>query len=1322
MPHRKIVLTYLLLFLVIPLLSNQTHTQTEELALHTLPVDLGISSGVSTILQDRIGFVWVGTFSGLYKYDGYNCTAYTHDPEDSNSLVSDKISALCEDDAGTLWVGTWVGLERFDRINGTFRHFTPNPKEIGVHEGNYVYSLYEDRNRVLWVGGLHGLYQFDSRTEKFIGIFHDGAPVDDITHSAVLVIYEDKEGGLWFGTRAGLQKYDPATGQFKHCLKDRDYEVLSIHQDNTGTLWLGTNVGLKVYDPREGTCATYNFYHEGKEQLFGTPNRITCVRAGAEPGLLRLETDQGLFSFDTRSKTFVRWNIDGGSLYTAERSGTLLLATGTGLKKFLRVRSPFREYSLGGSSCIAEVVGRDGILWTFGSGWRKFDTKAEQFVPYSFGGDRLYFVYELRRGGHMAFITKDGSYCIRDSLGRETFHLDRKWENLYRSLYCGCMTSKGYYVGGHQGGVFLFDPMTNDVSERFNLNQVITSIKEDRLGFLWAATIMGRLVRYDQTRGTWAEFIHEKNNPSSWCGKPVNWLHEDRKGNLWIATSYGMDEYDPATGSFSHFTEKDGLLSNNVRGVAEDDHGSIWVSTTKGISKLNPETGVFKNYDASYGFTPAGDFIWGGVAKGENGEMYVGGARGLIRFHPDSLHDNLFVPPIVITSVRIFNRPIPLSSPIHMSYDENVVSFEFVALSYVNPERNQYKYMMEGVDRDWVYSGIRRNVSYANLDPGEYTFRVRGSNNEGVWNDAGTSISIVITPPWWKTSWAYGLYVLAALGMLFALWNLQLRRVKMRHTLQMTQFEATKLHEVDELKSRFFANISHEFRTPLTLILGPVKQLAEDLDDKKAKVTLGVVHTNASRLLNLVNELLDFSRLESGKMKLQAASRNVVALVKVLLQSFCTHAERKRITLTFHSSEEEILVYLDKDKIDKILTNLLSNAFKFTPEGGRIEVCVARDDKEVSVRISDTGIGIPEGKLPLIFDRFYQVNSSHTQEQEGTGIGLSLTRELVELHKGKIDVESEEGRGTTFTVRLRLGKDHLRSEEICDLEKETAEPSNPEAGINLSKLEAANTTEPGKDLSTGKGKTVILIVEDNSDVRSYIRSNLAHDYRILEAKDGQEGWNLSTAQIPDLIVSDVMMPKINGFRLCNNLKSDERTSHIPVILLTAKATSQDKIEGFETGADEYIMKPFEPAELRARIRNLLEQRKRLHEHFRKHGFFDIKEEKITPVDQRFLEKVVAAITEHISDVTFGVEPLAECMAVSRSLLLKKLDALTGEPPIALIRRVRLEKAARLIEGGFGNISEVALEVGFNNPSYFAECFKKQFGDSPKEYQHLHLLP
>lgn len=542
----------------------------------------------------------------------------------------------------------------------------------------------------------------------------------------------------------------------------------------------------------------------------------------------------------------------------------------------------------------------------------------------------------------------------------------------------------------------------------------------------------------------------------------------------------------------------------------------------------------------------------------------------------------------------------------------------------------------------------------------------------------------------------------------------------------------TLLKSAQKIQNNFFANISHEFRTPLTLILGPVKQLIDTANNANSKEQLNLIYRSAKKLNRLVDELLDISKIESGEMKLSAAPLNLVVLANEICTSFYPLAERKKINFTVHIKEKIIIAFIDRNKFEKILNNVLSNAFKFTPEGGSVEVEIQNHpelvsgssvdieklkrvqlDSKVEISVRDTGIGIPTDHLDKIFDRFYQVDASQTREQEGTGIGLSLTKELIDLHKARIEVESEEGKGSTFKLIFPLGKDHLNPNEICELEPEKEQET---VSVLFDEFDERKD-EPKNDIKLSEKIEMpsLLIVEDNSDVRTYITKILGANYNICEATDGEDGFDKSIDKIPDLIISDIMMPKLDGFKLCNRLKNDARTSHIPIIMLTAKATLDDKLNGLEFGADDYIMKPFEASELKTRIKNLLEQRKRIHEHYYKNGFLYFDYDKITSQDQMFLRKLSSAIIDNISDSSFSVELLAETLAVSKSLLLKKTEALTGESPIELIKRIRLTKAAKLIENNFGNVTQVGLEVGFNNPSYFAECFKKQFGVAPSQY-------
>ena len=574
--------------------------------------------------------------------------------------------------------------------------------------------------------------------------------------------------------------------------------------------------------------------------------------------------------------------------------------------------------------------------------------------------------------------------------------------------------------------------------------------------------------------------------------------------------------------------------------------------------------------------------------------------------------------------------------------------------------------------------------------------------------------------------------------------NLELQR----ETYQKRK-EAEKLLELDKIKTNFFTNISHEFRTPLTLIQGPAKQILENAADTKIKEDADLIYRSAGKLNRLVDQLLDISSIEAGKMKLKTSCQKLFPVIRHIVSSFQSFAEKKKISLTLDIPPEEITLYLDIDKIDKILSNILSNALKFTPERGKVKVVISvtgsssiepeilstqKESEEtpvigsVEISVSDTGIGIPEEQLDKIFDRFYQIDNKFSKEYEGTGIGLSLTKELVNLHKGKISVESQEGKGSTFRIMLPLGNEHLLPEEMVE-ETLVSDKKHEENDESLFQFPVSNKSGRQKEESSFVNKInnnsennveedipSLLIIDDNIDVRKYIAEILTGFYNIVEASNGEEGLCKAFEEIPDLIISDIIMPKIDGIDLCRLLKSDARTSHIPVILLTAKATLNDKLEGLETGADDYIMKPFEAQELKARIKNLLEQRKRIHEYFQRHGLFEVEENRVTNVDMKFLQKVLELINENIDNPGFSVDYFADNLAISRSLLHKKLIALVGESPGELVKRIRLNKAAKLIENKSGNVTEIAFEVGFNDPSYFAVCFKKQFGVSPSHYK------
>jgi signal transduction histidine kinase/DNA-binding response OmpR family regulator len=762
------------------------------------------------------------------------------------------------------------------------------------------------------------------------------------------------------------------------------------------------------------------------------------------------------------------------------------------------------------------------------------------------------------------------------------------------------------------------------------------------------------------------------------------------------------------------------------------------------------------------------EFNTGAFYKSKSGEMFFGGIRGLNYFYPADIADNPHPPPMAITRCKIisqsesrqdanavFHKTIFENTALTLSHRDNIITFEFAALDFSAPEKNQYAYKMENFNKDWIHAGTARSATYSNLPPGDYTFRVKGSNNDGVWNETGASLKLTITPPWWRTPWAYMLYGLVIIVTIYFVRRYELNRLQLKNRLQIEHVEAEKLREVDQMKSRFFANISHEFRTPLTLILGQIDSVLGSIIEKENQSKLEVASRNARRLQRLINQLLDLSKLEAGSMALKTTRANLVSFLKNLVASFVHFAEQKHITLQFQSTHDEIALDYDPEKLEKVFYNLVSNAFKFTPEGGSVGVNVEIDSERngewenrgkgergnrsvtvstvhplsnsprhrftgscVLVAIKDTGLGISSEHLPHVFDRFYQADSSH--QQEGTGIGLALAKELVELHHGEISVTSEVGKGTEFLVKLPLVSVASEQSPVISEEKGEEREAKGEEREVMIEDQASSIEHPATSIqkpATGTPE-IVLLVEDNADIREYVREQLQSSYCVMMAADGEEGIAQAREAVPDLIITDVMMPNMDGYQMSRRLKQDEKTSHIPIIMLTAKAALDDKIAGLETGVDDYLLKPFSAKELLARVRNLISLRRQLRERFSTATIIKPSDVTATSVDQAFLLRVITAIEAHLSVEHFGVEELAGTVNMSSSQINRKLHGLIAQPASQLIRSMRLQRAADLLKQDAGTVAEIAYQVGFSDQAHFARSFKKQFGCAPSEFRRV----
>ena len=828
-------------------------------------------------------------------------------------------------------------------------------------------------------------------------------------------------------------------------------------------------------------------------------------------------------------------------------------------------------------------------------------------------------------------------------------------------------------------------------------------------------------------------------------------LFQDSRGALWLVEKTGLHRIDLEKKEIYNYELFKNIEFPEAWSIIEDDKENLWIGTHFGLCRFNLNTGQSKVFSKEDGL-PISSHQYNSVCKDKNGMLYFGGAGGFYGFHPDNIKTNTCMPPVVITDFRLFNKSVSVdttknailtkniayTSKIELQHDQNDLSLEFAALDYNLSSRNHYAYKLEGYQDNWMETDAKNRVAtYTNLDPGTYIFRVKGSNNDGVWNEEGASVTIIIHKPWWGTTLACSIYILVFLSAVGAyirrrLWSLNKEKVELERQIHertrqveeqrdLLEQQNQQITEHEQLKSRFFTNISHEFRTPLSLIESPVEELLDDpRRNEKERDKLNMVRRNARRLLSLVNQLLDISKIDGSKMKLELVHDDVIKHLRAIAGAFMSLSETKRVDYQRHFPAEERISWFDPDKLEKIAGNLLSNAFKFTPSGGVIIFTALyrwSNDNQIDCMlefsVQDNGPGIPADSLEKIFDRFYQVEESVKAEGGGTGIGLSLARDMARLMYGDITVQSDPGVGSTFTVTLPLGKDHLKESEFILL-KET-----PESVLFMPELQ--NSQEEimqNQEVISKRGKPIILIVEDNKDIRMQLADNF-NRYVNLEANDGVDGLKKATEIVPDLIITDLMMPRMDGVELCRKLKNDERTSHIPVIMLTAKVTMEDKITGFMTGADDYVPKPFQMAELKARVANLIEQRKKLRERFSREVTLKPGDISITPLDEKFLNRAIEIVEKHIRDDFFDLRKFRGEMNMSKTTLFRKLQALTNQSPSEFIRTIRLKRSANLLEQNWGNVTQVSYEVGFNNLSYFIKSFKELYGVSPLEYFKTH---
>ena len=929
---------------------------------------------------------------------------------------------------------------------------------------------------------------------------------------------------------------------------------------------------------------------------------------------------------------------------------------------------------------------------------------------YSLSDDNVYCVYEDSHGRIWIATFAGGiNYMTRDQGGKEIFVNHRN--NL-----------KGY-------------PIDYCYKARF--------ITGDHKGHIWIGTTIGALMIDADFKNPedvkFHHFLRVPDNEHSLSNNDVHWIASTRDQELFIATFGGglnklvsLDGNGNAT--FKSYTVQDGLPSDVLLSIQEDKNGNLWLSSENGISKFIPSEETFENYaDQEIFFRVR--FSEAASEYTASGNILFGANTGIFYFNPDSICKSNYVPPIVLSKLLIANEDVQPgqgsvlklglddTSELVLSHRENIFTIQFAALDYSAPSEIQYAYILEGFEKAWNFVGKQRAATYTNLPKGHYIFKVRSTNGDGVWTENTRILNIEILPSFWETPFAYFLYVLFVILIIVTAVYILFTIYRLKHEVSVEQ-------QMTDMKLRFFTDISHELRTPLTLISGPVEYvLANTKLPADAREQLQVVERNTNRMLRLINQILDFRKIQNRKMKMQVQRINVVAFTRKIMENFESVAEEHQIDFLFETEKEELYLWVDVDKFEKIVFNLLSNAFKYTPNGKMITVLVREDEETVSVGVEDQGIGIADNKKKSLFVRFENLVDRNLFNQSSTGIGLSLVKELVEMHKAVITVDSKLGEGSCFKVDFLKGKEHY-DETVEFLQDDTTVGMGVAEQVTdvLSSNESKEETLPDEAGEDTDAKGTMLLVEDNSELRLFLRSIFASEYRIVEAVDGMQGWSKALKFLPDIIISDVMMPEKDGIAMTRELRADMTTSHIPIVLLTAKTSIESKLEGLEYGADDYITKPFSATYLKARVKNLLTQRQKLQGIYRNNLMTgtlattseeETVEEKgpeMSPNDRKFMDKLVDLMEKNMDNGELVVDDLVQELAVSRSVFFKKLKTLTGLAPIEFIKEMRIKRAVQLIETGEYSMTQIAYMVGINDPRYFSKCFKQKMGMTPTEYR------
>lgn len=1341
------ILKFTKLFLALVLFLITASCFSQEKIFYHYGLEEGLSQqSVRAIIKDSKGYLWVGTQDGLNRFDGNSFVIYKNEIGNDKSISGNFINALLDND-NLIWIGTSNNgicyynkkFNNFKSIGNTSSNCTGLAKDI---KGN-VFATYLNNGLSVFSirdGSLHEdkVDFFSSRNLKLTAIVIG----NDET------LYVGTKDGRFFYTNLSRQPF-----QFKEIVFKQPINEINRIAVDGGSIWLGTTAGLYFYDISENNLSPVSI----EKFSPNSTEKLTIHDIWKKEEQYFVATDNGLFVLSQWDKEQISFNEcviyvgdkNNTNSITSNRVYALLLDKdllwiGTNKLDALSLVEPvFKTINVTGKKAINNnhvfsiYKANDYLFIGTRGGLDCIDAKGKvTTITKESTNNKL--AYNVIRG-----IVKDdkNNLWLATTKGVSIINLNNfdparpKIKSLFfdnddttslsnnDTRHILIDNKKQVWVATYGGGInkftgnlatntFTFQRFVNQNGTNALSSDLIYHINQDTDNNYWIATTNGlnklHFTNDDVGTPVFTTYLNDSEHAKTLQNIGVLTTFHDAQNILWIGTDNGLYKYDRNTNELTYYGEKDGLTNSVVYSILEDADKDLWLSTNSGLFRFNKTNETFTNYTGKDGIQGSEFNLGAQYWDPKTNELYFGGVNGFNYFNSHDIDKLYKEGNLTFTSLKIKGKEIDPNNS-HTIIDQNITDtkdvylkfnefpsyLSFSDLSFSKPENSGFVYKLIPNDEEWNELNDRKEIQLLNLAPGDYTLQVQGKIKSLFWKQNPLEIRLHVSPPWHKSNFAYFLYLLLTLGFILFMSRFFLQR-------RFEQREVARLKELNNLKTKLYANITHEFRTPITVILGMAQTLRDKLRDApiKTDTQFEMIERNSNNLLNLVNQILDLSKLEEGRLNLKLEQGNIITHLKYLTESFHSIAEEKQISIIFYNEDTEIIMDYDRDKISQIISNLMSNAVKFCTKKDKIIVHVSRNGikglNQLIIKIKDTGIGISRENIPFIFDRFYQVKTD-AGEHGGTGIGLALTKDLIVLMNGEITVESKEKLGTTFTVKLPITQNEKRSVAIP---LENVSESFP-TGIITPKIADSSSQLP-----------IALIVEDNSDVSNYIIMCLEDKYQILYAPDGEIGIEMAMAKIPDIVISDVLMPKKNGFELCEILKKDIRTDHIPIILLTAKATQADKMSGLSFGADAYLIKPFQKEELLLRMEKLVALRKILQQRYRDSPSYTIQNP--GNKNDEFINKIIAEINNHLDDSSFQTEQLARAMHLSESQLYRKLKALTNTSTAIFIRKVRLQNAKKLFSSSDLTVSEVAYSTGFNDPSWFSKCFKEEFGHPPSE--------